>query len=147
MSHLCVLACFRYNVGCTKRMGLFPNRHTAMEKLKKQRSTNAAEAKKLVSWIPPPYLFRIIQVTGESWVCNRITWLNRVHIVHGRWTLSLYCSLPVCLSTLHCIHCILCQRLLNLNSLCVLHTWPFKHTLILTELLALLRHTEILSCC
>ncbi|XP_013990729.1 polyhomeotic-like protein 2 [Salmo salar] len=27
----------RYNVGCTKRMGLFPNRQTTMEKLKKQR--------------------------------------------------------------------------------------------------------------
>ncbi|KAK6307887.1 hypothetical protein J4Q44_G00211580 [Coregonus suidteri] len=30
----------RYNVGCTKRMGLFPNRQTTMEKLKKQRTTN-----------------------------------------------------------------------------------------------------------
>ncbi|XP_020361712.1 polyhomeotic-like protein 2 isoform X2 [Oncorhynchus kisutch] len=30
----------RYNVGCTKRMGLFPNRQTTMEKLKKQRTSN-----------------------------------------------------------------------------------------------------------
>uniref|UniRef100_A0AAY5K644 Polyhomeotic-like protein 2 n=1 Tax=Esox lucius TaxID=8010 RepID=A0AAY5K644_ESOLU len=29
----------RYNVGCTKRMGLFPNRQTTMEKLKKQRTS------------------------------------------------------------------------------------------------------------
>lgn len=38
----CSTACAkRYNVGCTKRMGLFPNRHTIMmEKLKKQRSAN-----------------------------------------------------------------------------------------------------------
>lgn len=37
----------RYNVGCTKRMGLFPNRYTAVEKLKKQRSSNSTpEAKK-----------------------------------------------------------------------------------------------------
>ncbi|XP_062315505.1 polyhomeotic-like protein 2 [Osmerus eperlanus] len=30
----------RYNVGCTKRVGLFPNRNTTMEKLKKQRASN-----------------------------------------------------------------------------------------------------------
>lgn len=30
----------RYNVGCTKRVGLFPNRKTTMEKLKKQRASN-----------------------------------------------------------------------------------------------------------
>ncbi|XP_071783455.2 polyhomeotic-like protein 2 [Centroberyx gerrardi] len=30
----------RYNVGCTKRMGLFPNRRTAMENMKKQRALN-----------------------------------------------------------------------------------------------------------
>nr|XP_046199446.1 polyhomeotic-like protein 2 isoform X3 [Oncorhynchus gorbuscha] len=32
----------RYNVGCTKRMGLFPNRQTTMEKLKKQRTSNGS---------------------------------------------------------------------------------------------------------
>ncbi|XP_021471430.2 polyhomeotic-like protein 2 isoform X4 [Oncorhynchus mykiss] len=43
----------RYNVGCTKRMGLFPNRQTTMEKLKKQRTSNgnhqksSSETKKL----------------------------------------------------------------------------------------------------
>ncbi|XP_029575997.1 polyhomeotic-like protein 2 isoform X5 [Salmo trutta] len=39
----------RYNVGCTKRMGLFPNRQTTMEKLKKQRTsigTSSSETKK-----------------------------------------------------------------------------------------------------
>ncbi|XP_029995338.1 polyhomeotic-like protein 2 [Sphaeramia orbicularis] len=30
----------RYNVGCTKRMGLFPNRKTTLENLKKQRALN-----------------------------------------------------------------------------------------------------------
>ncbi|KAM4609645.1 polyhomeotic-like protein 2 [Polymixia lowei] len=30
----------RYNVGCTKRVGLFPNRKTSMENLKKQRASN-----------------------------------------------------------------------------------------------------------
>ncbi|XP_071370269.1 polyhomeotic-like protein 2 [Centroberyx affinis] len=30
----------RYNVGCTKRMGLFPNRRTTMENMKKQRALN-----------------------------------------------------------------------------------------------------------
>ncbi|CAB1329498.1 unnamed protein product [Coregonus sp. 'balchen'] len=44
----------RYNVGCTKRMGLFPNRQTTMEKLKKQRTTNgnqnsSSETKKQTS--------------------------------------------------------------------------------------------------
>ncbi|XP_076132041.1 polyhomeotic-like protein 2 isoform X3 [Alosa pseudoharengus] len=40
----------RYNVGCTKRMGLFPNRHTTMEKLKKQRSSSTtSDAKKLAT--------------------------------------------------------------------------------------------------
>lgn len=29
-----------YNVGCTKRMGLFPNRKTSLENLKKQRALN-----------------------------------------------------------------------------------------------------------
>ncbi|KAL1021340.1 hypothetical protein UPYG_G00011980 [Umbra pygmaea] len=29
----------RYNVGCTKRMGLFPNRQTTLENLKKQRTS------------------------------------------------------------------------------------------------------------
>ncbi|XP_028849487.1 polyhomeotic-like protein 2 isoform X3 [Denticeps clupeoides] len=45
----------RYNVGCTKRMGLFPNRKTMLEKLKKQKSSNnglqnsSSEAKKQMS--------------------------------------------------------------------------------------------------
>lgn len=30
----------RYNVGCTKRMGLFPNRQTTLENMKKQRALN-----------------------------------------------------------------------------------------------------------
>ncbi|XP_044068770.1 polyhomeotic-like protein 2 [Siniperca chuatsi] len=30
----------RYNVGCTKRMGLFPNRKTTLENMKKQRALN-----------------------------------------------------------------------------------------------------------
>ncbi|XP_073325524.1 polyhomeotic-like protein 2 isoform X2 [Pagrus major] len=30
----------RYNVGCTKRMGLFPNRKTSLENVKKQRALN-----------------------------------------------------------------------------------------------------------
>lgn len=30
----------RYNVGCTKRMGLFPNRKTTLENMKKQRTLN-----------------------------------------------------------------------------------------------------------
>ncbi|TKS77018.1 Polyhomeotic-like protein 2 [Collichthys lucidus] len=30
----------RYNVGCTKRMGLFPNRKTNLENMKKQRALN-----------------------------------------------------------------------------------------------------------
>ncbi|XP_059190122.1 polyhomeotic-like protein 2 [Centropristis striata] len=30
----------RYNVGCTKRMGLFPNRKTTLENMKKQRAVN-----------------------------------------------------------------------------------------------------------
>lgn len=30
----------RYNVGCTKRMGLFPNRKTTLENLKKQKALN-----------------------------------------------------------------------------------------------------------
>ncbi|KAF1390956.1 hypothetical protein PFLUV_G00063480 [Perca fluviatilis] len=30
----------RYNVGCTKRMGLFPNRKTTLENMKKQRPLN-----------------------------------------------------------------------------------------------------------
>lgn len=30
----------RYNVGCTKRMGLFPNRKTTLENIKKQRALN-----------------------------------------------------------------------------------------------------------
>ncbi|XP_034551370.1 polyhomeotic-like protein 2 isoform X2 [Notolabrus celidotus] len=30
----------RYNVGCTKRMGLFPNRKTTLENMKKQRVMN-----------------------------------------------------------------------------------------------------------
>ncbi|KAM9350292.1 polyhomeotic-like protein 2 [Symphorus nematophorus] len=30
----------RYNVGCTKRMGLFPNRRTSVENMKKQRTLN-----------------------------------------------------------------------------------------------------------
>ncbi|XP_030623593.1 polyhomeotic-like protein 2 [Chanos chanos] len=43
----------RYNVGCTKRIGLFPNRRTTLEKLKKQRSSNnshqnSLEAKKQI---------------------------------------------------------------------------------------------------
>lgn len=29
-----------YNVGCTKRMGLFPNRKTTLENMKKQRALN-----------------------------------------------------------------------------------------------------------
>lgn len=32
----------RYNVGCTKRMGLFPNRKTSLENIKRQRALNAA---------------------------------------------------------------------------------------------------------
>ncbi|CAB1327361.1 unnamed protein product [Coregonus sp. 'balchen'] len=35
----------RYNVGCTKRMGLFPNRQTTMEKLKKQRMLDGNQQK------------------------------------------------------------------------------------------------------
>lgn len=31
-----------YNVGCTKRMGLFPNRKTSLENIKRQRALNAA---------------------------------------------------------------------------------------------------------
>ncbi|KAM4562981.1 polyhomeotic-like protein 2 [Odontesthes bonariensis] len=32
----------RYNVGCTKRMGLFPNRKTTLENLKKQKTLNGS---------------------------------------------------------------------------------------------------------
>uniref|UniRef100_A0A8C5HEM9 Polyhomeotic-like protein 2 n=1 Tax=Gouania willdenowi TaxID=441366 RepID=A0A8C5HEM9_GOUWI len=32
----------RYNVGCTKRMGLFPNRKTTLENLKKQKALNGS---------------------------------------------------------------------------------------------------------
>ncbi|KAM6924630.1 polyhomeotic-like protein 2 [Xenentodon cancila] len=32
----------RYNVGCTKRMGLFPNRKTTLENMKKQRALNGS---------------------------------------------------------------------------------------------------------
>lgn len=31
-----------YNVGCTKRVGLFPNRKTALENAKKQRALNGS---------------------------------------------------------------------------------------------------------
>ncbi|KAF0036515.1 hypothetical protein F2P81_011827 [Scophthalmus maximus] len=31
----------RYNVGCTRRMGLFPNRKTTLENMRKQRALNA----------------------------------------------------------------------------------------------------------
>ncbi|XP_072223005.1 polyhomeotic-like protein 2 [Leuresthes tenuis] len=32
----------RYNVGCTKRMGLFPNRKTTLENMKKQKTLNGS---------------------------------------------------------------------------------------------------------
>jgi len=44
-----------YNVGCTKRMGLFPNRKTTLENMKKQKTLNGShkngslEPKKKVS--------------------------------------------------------------------------------------------------
>lgn len=45
-----------YNVGCTKRVGLFPNRKTTLENAKKQRALNGSlkpcsfESKKKVSF-------------------------------------------------------------------------------------------------
>ncbi|KAM3617696.1 uncharacterized protein V6R79_009837 [Siganus canaliculatus] len=33
----------RYNVGCTKRMGLFPNRKSTLENMKKQRALNGTQ--------------------------------------------------------------------------------------------------------
>lgn len=49
----------RYNVGCTKRMGLFPNRKTTLENIKKQRALHGnhrhggSESKKKTQTAPP----------------------------------------------------------------------------------------------
>nr|XP_046253981.1 polyhomeotic-like protein 2 [Scatophagus argus] len=39
----------RYNVGCTKRMGLFPNRKTTLENMKKQKALNGNHKNSLES--------------------------------------------------------------------------------------------------
>ncbi|XP_034733741.1 polyhomeotic-like protein 2 [Etheostoma cragini] len=72
----------RYNVGCTKRMGLFPNRKTTLENMKKQRALNgnhkncSLESKKKN---PPPAAaapstgLSAHPAQGESSQCSNLT--------------------------------------------------------------------------
>lgn len=62
-----------YNVGCTKRVGLFPNRKTTLENAKKQRALNGSlkpcslESKKKVSfWLSKHVVLSQPQL-GNSW--------------------------------------------------------------------------------
>ena len=66
--------CRRYNVGCTKRMGLFPNRKSTLENMKKQRALNgnhkscSSESKKKVS--QPPTARSVVQLLSVKDTCD-----------------------------------------------------------------------------
>ncbi|XP_013880222.1 polyhomeotic-like protein 2 [Austrofundulus limnaeus] len=73
----------RYNVGCTKRMGLFPNRKTILENLKKHRvlngnhKTTSLESKKKKPPPPPaaapPAGHSVHPAHGESSQCSDLS--------------------------------------------------------------------------
>ncbi|XP_029013209.1 polyhomeotic-like protein 2 [Betta splendens] len=76
----------RYNVGCTKRMGLFPNRKTTLENMKKQRALNGShkasslESKKKTApsvqkpaTAAPPTGHSAHPVQGESSQCSDLS--------------------------------------------------------------------------
>lgn len=79
----------RYNVGCTKRMGLFPNRKTTLENIKKQRALNGThknstlEAKKKtppsVQKHPVPVLSTppsVLPAQAQSSQCSELSGYN-----------------------------------------------------------------------
>lgn len=70
----------RYNVGCTKRMGLFPNRKSSLENLKKRTldgnyKNSSLESKKK----SPPSVGHTVQpAQGESSHCSDLSGYKRV---------------------------------------------------------------------
>lgn len=76
----------RYNVGCTKRMGLFPNRKTTLENMKKQRALNgnqktcSLESKKKKPAAPAAALSTgrsVHPAQGESSQCSDLSGYKR----------------------------------------------------------------------
>ncbi|KAM4737807.1 polyhomeotic-like protein 2 isoform 1-T2 [Anableps anableps] len=70
----------RYNVGCTKRMGLFPNRRTSLENLKKRTlngnyKNSSLESKKKSA---PSAGHTVHPAQGESSQCSDLSGYNRV---------------------------------------------------------------------
>ncbi|XP_075951601.1 polyhomeotic-like protein 2 [Anarhichas minor] len=73
----------RYNVGCTKRMGLFPNRQTTLENMKKQRALNgnlkngSLESKKKKPAAALSTGHSVYPAQGESSQCSDLSGYER----------------------------------------------------------------------
>ncbi|KAM8863254.1 polyhomeotic-like protein 2 isoform 1-T4 [Spinachia spinachia] len=73
----------RYNVGCTKRMGLFPNRQSTLESVKKHRAlsgnirNSCLESKKKKSEAAPPAGHSVYPAQGESSQCSDLSGYER----------------------------------------------------------------------
>ncbi|XP_037540492.1 polyhomeotic-like protein 2 [Nematolebias whitei] len=94
----------RYNVGCTKRMGLFPNRKTTLEYLKKQRALNgnhkttALESKKKKPPPPaaaPPAGHSVHPAHGDSSQCSDLSGCKTSPLSAPPWAHSPGSDLPL----------------------------------------------------
>ncbi|XP_031582574.1 polyhomeotic-like protein 2 [Oreochromis aureus] len=74
----------RYNVGCTKRMGLFPNRKTTLENMKKQKTVNGnhkntiiESKKKTAPCVQKPAAHSVHPAQGDSNHCSDLSVYKR----------------------------------------------------------------------